>query len=314
MASHPRIDVRPRLPRSIVSRIISYLGPESLARAAAVSHQFRELAYSEDLWKTLINSYLPEPIETCKSAPSFRRLYIAFHPYWFIPKFRFWLSDEEHNGQLVFAQFNTNLLCIEAWPVVGYREHSEKPSSNIDAEVTIRRPDVRVHVDEHQLIFRFGVRDGEWDGNEDHAGSRHARAAVMYDEDAAASGSQMELSLGCTWPEAPIGGDLRMWPTPEMSTEASVPKLSAGANVPASYRPPSSPTTGQPTFRLHEKVGYHSHRSDSGTRSSRTDSERHNIHKTITFGTLSLDVCAPSVEKPWQGIWCGDYFGHGMEF
>jgi hypothetical protein len=28
---------------------------------------------------------------------------------------------------------------------------------------------------------------------------------------------------------------------------------------------------------------------------------------------MSPEAYTPSVEKPWQGIWCGDYFDHGVE-
>lgn len=33
-----------------------------------------------------------------------------------------------------------------------------------------------------------------------------------------------------------------------------------------------------------------------------------------TFGTLPPSCYVPTKEKPWQGIWCGDYSGHGCEF
>lgn len=33
-----------------------------------------------------------------------------------------------------------------------------------------------------------------------------------------------------------------------------------------------------------------------------------------TFGTLLEEAYTPSPSKPWRGIWCGDYSGHGCEF
>lgn len=33
-----------------------------------------------------------------------------------------------------------------------------------------------------------------------------------------------------------------------------------------------------------------------------------------TYATLPLECYTPTKEKPWQGIWCGDYTGHGTEF
>lgn len=33
-----------------------------------------------------------------------------------------------------------------------------------------------------------------------------------------------------------------------------------------------------------------------------------------TYATLDEECYKPTKEKPWQGIWCGDYSGHGCEF
>jgi hypothetical protein len=33
-----------------------------------------------------------------------------------------------------------------------------------------------------------------------------------------------------------------------------------------------------------------------------------------TFATLPEECYTPTSRKPWQGIWCGDYAGHGCEF
>jgi len=33
-----------------------------------------------------------------------------------------------------------------------------------------------------------------------------------------------------------------------------------------------------------------------------------------TFATLPHAAYTPTAQKPWQGIWCGDYAGHGCEF
>ena len=33
-----------------------------------------------------------------------------------------------------------------------------------------------------------------------------------------------------------------------------------------------------------------------------------------TYATLPVESYTPTKEKPWQGIWCGDYSGHGCEF
>ena len=83
-----------------------------------------------------------------------------------------------------------------------------------------------------------------------------------------------------------------MWPKSDMSTTTSIPVLSAGTSIPYSFRPPSSPTGCHSTFGLHH----------------------YSIDKNVTYGTISPHAYNPSIEEPWQGIWCGDYFDHGAEF
>lgn len=36
--------------------------------------------------------------------------------------------------------------------------------------------------------------------------------------------------------------------------------------------------------------------------------------ESMTFGTLPEESYTPTKRKPWQGIWVGDYTGHGCEF
>lgn len=301
-----------RLPRTTLTRIFSYLDPESLARAAAVSHQFREFAYSEDLWKTLINSYLPTPIESCEPAPSFRRLFIAFHPYWFIPQFRFWLSDEQPRGQMILAHFNTTNLCIEAWAVGATRENSRYRPWSVDPEVMIHESDMRVHVDQHRLVFRFGVGDEQWIGDEKDRGLRHARAAMMYEEGTAAVRSRVELSLEQRQTKTSFE-DLAMWPMPDVSASTSPSKLPAGTSIPDSYRPRSRPTRCHPTFSLRHRVDSPAEDGSTGVDPTSTQPDRHVVGNAITYGTISPDAYATNAEKPWQGVWCGDYFDHGAE-
>lgn len=244
MESHQSNDRKLWLPNTILTRIISYLDPQSLARAASVNHQFQELAHSDALWKTFINSYLPTPIESCGPAPSFRRLFIALYPYWFIPKFGFWLSDEYPRGQLIIARFNPTLLCIEAWAVVADRENSGHRPWSVDAQVMIHDSDMRVHVDRQNLIFRIGVADNDWNESEKDQGFGRARAAVMYEESSPAGQTRVELSLGHN---TPVGGDLAMWPTPDMSAMTSLP---AGTSIPGSFRPSNTPTGCHPTLHF----------------------------------------------------------------
>lgn len=178
----------------------------------------------------------------------------------------------------------------------------------------IHESDMQVHVDRHHVVFRFGVEGEGWIGNEKDHEFRHARAAMIYEGSIAAAQPRTELSLGKTWTRTPSIEENGMWPTPNMPAPASIPKLSAGGSIPYSFRPPSSPTTCYPTFSLHHKIDHQSDHGSTGAHSSSRQSEPHVIDKTITYGTVSPDAYTTIIEKPLQGIWCGDYFDHGAEF
>lgn len=42
--------------------------------------------------------------------------------------------------------------------------------------------------------------------------------------------------------------------------------------------------------------------------------QMHYPDRTETFGTISPEAYTPTEQKPWQGIWVGDYSGHDCEF
>ena len=171
--------------------------------------------------------------------------------------------------------------------MVADREDSRCQPWTIDPQVMIHESDMRVHIDQQHSVFRFGVKVEEWD-----ADGEDVRAAVMYEEDTAAAQSRMELSIGHASTRTPAAGDLGMWPTPDRSASTSMSSLPAGTSIPDSCRPSSTSTDCDPTFSLHH----------------------HSIDKTVTYGTMSPEAYTPNVEKPWQGIWCGDYFNRGVEF
>lgn len=40
----------------------------------------------------------------------------------------------------------------------------------------------------------------------------------------------------------------------------------------------------------------------------------HFAEEVVTYSTLDPVLYTPTAEKPWRGIWVGDYSGHGCEF
>jgi hypothetical protein len=229
-------------------------------------------------------------------------------------KSRFWLSDEQPSGQLVIAQFDPVHLCIEAWVIGAHCQDLENRPWTLDPEVLIREVNTSVYIDRRQLVFRLGVKHEHWSRDEEHHGLPRKRASRVNVESNAPTESQMILSLGNSWTGLPVVEDFATWPTPHMTSPARTPSISTSEGRLAADQSVTVPTACHPTFQLRIRVEHHQDDGTTGTDRSDTTHESGMVEEIITYGTISPTSYTPTIEKPWQGIWCGDYFDHGVEF
>jgi hypothetical protein len=99
-----------------------------------------------------------------------------------------------------------------------------------------------------------------------------------------------------------------------MTSPARTPSISTREGRLAADQSVTVPTACHPTFQLRIRVEHHQDDGTTGTDRSDTTHESGMVEEIITYGTISPTSYTPTIEKPWQGIWCGDYFDHGVEF
>lgn len=335
------------LPAEIILHILTFLEPPDLARSAQTCRALQTQTYDDQLWQLAINHHLPQPIFEPTPLKSFRDLYIAHHPHWFLPKYRIWFGDCEPNGKLLVARYDPRRGCIEAYTVVAMRGHHTLEFWEKDREVIIHSFNPMVSFDETHPVLKLDVDSPLTD---DHPNSypsdRGYGPSSLYSKetlmetfsDAGLYGSFM---LCRSLPKAAIGENTRVWPPLRFPAETRVRNGSSDGYKSTGHRPTSFSEVSQHNFRLRKWVEYTGRHASPNFVSSFASTLGGlsaglglagpqfppNLGTTTvgglsirfpeditTYATLPPSCYTPTKDKPWQGIWCGDYSGHGCEF
>ncbi|RAL11351.1 F-box protein [Aspergillus homomorphus CBS 101889] len=285
-----------KLPPELVQQILSYLSAQELARVAVTCRSFADHVDNELLWLNLINSYLPEPIHDPGLFDSFRSLYIAHHPCWFIPKHKIWFSDTEHTGNLILARYDHRRGVIEAYRVIAERRSHQFQIWDWNPDVIIQSfdPKVILWLDDPVLLLK-NHREGR---------PRYLHGEIRMPMPLEIQHVFNAFSL-CSKYLPPNLDASKQWPPPIIPSTHRVYR-DVELQLPDWERNP----------RQLEEV------SEYGFRIRRWAHFRLGMpiftagrNETLsTFATLDPEVYTPTQRKPYQGIWVGDYSAHGCEF
>ncbi|KAK4132729.1 hypothetical protein BT67DRAFT_443635 [Trichocladium antarcticum] len=144
------------LPPELIANIFSYLSPIDLNHVAQTGRTLREHATTDYLWQALVQDNVPgSRVASPYPCASFRELFWAHHPRWFLPKYKIWFSDAGLPGRLVVVRYDQRRGCIEGYQVVANKRSSTFHTWQADDEVAIPAfdPVVKLHLD--QPILRL---------------------------------------------------------------------------------------------------------------------------------------------------------------
>ncbi len=290
------------LPAEIIHSILAYLPPRSLATVCRASHALRSHALNDLLWARLVKENVPNFRSGRLPAPyqSWRELYISHHPYWFIPRGKIWFSDRSHlgnalTGSLIVARYDPRRACIEGYRLVA--EHGA-----IDFEAWEWRSDVIIHnfnpkvqlwLDDPVVMLR-GRPEG-------HGGSLQE---TLRETDATA-GIHTAIFLCQPIPPHLQDPNMALWPPLTLPATQRVRHDSLSLFHGAGHKPQTLSEASDCTFRIRKWLELRGIGRPPGLRVG---------EDVMTFSTLPEEAYTPTKEKPWQGIWVGDYSGHGCEF
>ncbi|UKZ75793.1 hypothetical protein TrVFT333_003487 [Trichoderma virens FT-333] len=316
-------------PPEIIDTILSHLSAYDLASVSATCHALRQHALSDLLWQPLVQQNVPAVQVTSTGAcKSYRELYAAHDRLWFLPKYKIWFCDRDLTGKLILVRYDPRRSCIEGYQLVAVSNQSTFEHWSADHDVIIHgfEPVVRLHLDKPVLQFR--VRDRQEDGgfSSRPGANRFAdEMPMVLDERLGGMFSNFMLTKPLSSEEADQRVELgypygNMWPSPVIPANHYV----SGAQTPrslASLTPRDRPRTrsqvhgsGGLAGALQALVEEIVEEEAAGAGAGAGGLGVHIGEELITYSTLDPALYTPTREKPWRGIWVGDYSAHGCEF
>lgn len=302
------------LPAEILDSIIAYLSPEDLFHTSIVCKRLAKLIDREQIWQDLVQRRVPTRLQSPSPFSSWKELYGVHHPNWFLAQHKLWFSDDWPYGKLLVARYDPRSGCIEAYAVTATHTNFET-AGILDwgvGEATYQDFRPKVQLDLNTPVVRLADddfhRNEAWDGGPPRRGSRMKSEVSMRTIDRLSTTFIFTKDL----PADLVNTQTALWPA---LTLASPNGARTRISTSSSYR-----SVGHRPYRLSE--------ASSATFRVRTCMPVHPLIPTFmhgatmnfpneridTFGTLDPASYSPTPEKPWQGIWVGDYSAHGCEF
>ena len=286
------------LPPEIIANILTFLSPRSLAKLGCTCRLLQSHCENDLLWAQLVQENVPAKLESPYPAVTWRDLYLAHYPYWFLARHKIWFSDRAigghtMSGSIIITLYDPRRGCIEGYRLVAEHGTHTFQSWSWNSAVIIHtfNPRVKLWLDDPVIKLDLG-RPKVID----------FRKEMMMQTGPSGLGSA--ISLCQPIPEALQHRSMALWPPSILPARHRVRSESSSKFRDIGHKPRTFEEASDQTFRLRRwAVGR------AGTYFASAFGDN-----VMTFSTLPEESYASTKDKPWQGIWVGDYSGHGCEF
>ncbi|KAI1079003.1 F-box domain-containing protein [Whalleya microplaca] len=310
------------LPSELIDSIFSYLSPLELSAASLVCRKLRSHAIADIQWQRHVLSNLPgHRISSPYPCGSWRELYTSLDPYWFLTKSKLWFCDRELTGQMIIVRYDERRGCIEGYQLLATRQRDGSEPWLADQNVHIHyfEPTVKLHLDRPILQFNSDSLDfaGRHVSDSPRPFSQEQPMHVHHGTDPRSSNFLLAKPLSRTALDGRMTDDFPygfVWPPPAIPARhrvtgqpAGIHPLATSVNYTMStamhWNPLKRAEASDQTFRIRQWM-------EMGPPTLGV----HLAEEVVTYSTLNPVLYTPTAEKPWRGIWVGDYSGHGCEF
>ncbi|GAB7358601.1 hypothetical protein MBLNU230_g2661t1 [Neophaeotheca triangularis] len=339
------------LPAELLHHILTYLPARALSTLALTSLDLAHATHDDRLWALQTRLISATPISTPHPLPTFRDLYLAHHPHWFLVRNYVWFSDAEPYGKLIVCGYDERRQCIEAYAVTATKGPLSWSQWERDRNVVVHGFDPEVRVEKSAPVLRVGLDSERRAGD---GGTRYGEEVLM--QTFAEPGVHSSLQLCRGLPERAVARGAAVWPPLTFPAASRTRNESSCHFRSEAHRPRGDKELSQETFRLRKWASYAGRHGAAGMLPLQARNgdgiEDENTNETLrryiqllsaggvpapshgrlgrgaggagislqipesvsTFATLPRDIWTPTAEKPWQGVWVGDYSAHGCEF
>lgn len=289
-------------PPEILTHILEFLPPQDLSILSTTCRLLHTHGQSEVLWAQHVRRSVPIPLSSPSPCSSWRDLYILHHPFWFIPRYKIWFSDRDiggntMTGSLIIARFDPRRGCIEGYRLLAEHGKNTFESWDYRPDVIIHtfNPTVKLWLDDPIIKLDLGV------ACQNASSPFHIREETTMQSAARTS----KVSLCQAIPLALQHRSMALWPPQRVPARQRVRCESSSMFRHAAHKPRTFAQASDQTFRIRKYLDFHGMEGHPGVRLG---------EDVMTFSTLLEESYTPTRQRPWQGIWVGDYSAHGCEF
>jgi len=287
------------LPPELVYQILALLPSTSLVNLSRTCRLLSAYAIDDRLWYHLVQENVPL-VKLASPSPcnSFKELYAAHYPCWFLSRNKLWFSDSPHTGKLIVARYDPRRACIEAYRLVAEHGPHTLGVWDWDQEVLIHdfTPRVQLWVDDPVMKLEMGAM-GSGDGR--------AQREYSMETGRSAQGIYSLFFLARPVPTSLQTESMMLWPPRILPAAQRVRNDDRDHFRESGHKPQTLAEASDTTFRIRKWMEF-AHMGQPAIVRMGED--------VTTFSTLPEECYTSTREKPWQGIWVGDYSGHGCEF
>lgn len=294
------------LPSELIHQVLSFLPLPDLLRVGLVNRALQEHSRQDTLYQPFVQSHVPGSTVPKPTNLSWRELFKLHHPYWFISKNKIWFADNAHTGKLLIARYDYRLNAIEAYALVAERRQPSFQTWDWNPDAIIHTFNPRIQLDLNVPVVRLdaeGYRNAT--GCSGSRLQKEVPMSVFSESSAPTAAIYSRLLLAKTWPADITTRATPIWPPLTLPSAVRTRNDSPSQFRDLNNRPSTLAELSPSNFRLRKWMEF----------SSRSHGVTARVGDDITtWATLPEESYTPTLQKPWQGIWCGDYAGHGCEF
>ncbi|KAF1923348.1 F-box domain-containing protein [Didymella exigua CBS 183.55] len=292
------------LPAELIQHILSFLPLYDLLTVSLVCHGLKEHSREDTLWQLFVQEQVPGRNVPKPRNLSWREVFQQHHPYWFLAKNKIWFADTAHTGKLIVARYDHRINAIEAYALVAERKRPVMQIWEWNPEAIIHTFQPKVQLDMVSPVIRLNGNsyDRVYGDRLQHEIHLDVHQEVLD----ASAGIRSRLLLARPWPKDIITKATPVWPPLVLpSTERTRNDTSPSGFRHTASKPARLHELSTNSFRIRRWMEF----------ASRANGVTMRVGEDITtFATLPESSYTPTPQKPWQGIWVGDYAGHGCEF
>ncbi|OMP81653.1 hypothetical protein BK809_0002646 [Diplodia seriata] len=302
------------LPAELIQQVLSSLPPSDLCRLSRTCRLLRSHASDERLWKPIVLSNTHSVRFDANPPRSWRKLFQTHEPYWFLPRRKLWFADTAHTGKLVLARYNPIEDCIEAHSIVAERLPNTFELWEHNPEVIIHTFSPKVQLDRTTTVVR--LNRAAYSQPADEGKLLQRELAMEVHNDAAGHGLFSLFMLARPVPYDIVSRGSKVWPPLTIPAAQRTRNESVTRFRGTGHKPARLAELSDTTWRLRKWMSFsHPHPLQNNGAAVGGGFTTARVGEDVTtFASLDPQLYTPTPQKPWRGIWCGDYAGHGCEF